>query len=75
MGEPTAAPESTRRNIVVAASVNLGEEDEILAAFQQAVLGVKSKAARIIMLSFARDAKVRDAVAAFLRDNQELLAA
>jgi len=63
------------RRKVLAASVNEPEEGEILLAFEQASFGNKSKAARVVLLAYARSAKVRDSVAAFLRDNLDILAA
>jgi len=63
------------RRKVLAAGVNEPEEREILSAFEQASFGNKSKAARVVLLSYARSTQVRDAVAAFLRDNLDVLAA
>lgn len=54
--------------------MNTDEEDEILAAFSKNGMAVKSQAARVVLLSYARSKKVRDAVAAYVRDNLQLLA-
>ena len=65
--------ERERREKVVAGSVNGPEELEILGSFEQAGFKVKSKAARVVLLSFARSVKVRDAVAVYVRENPDLL--
>lgn len=65
--------ERERREKVVAGSVNSAEEQEILDSFEQAGFKVKSKAARVVLLSFARSVRVRDAVAAFAKASPEVL--
>jgi hypothetical protein len=74
MGSPIIEQERDRRDRVVAGSVNDAEEREVLDAFEQAGFKVKSKAARVILMSFARSARVRDSVAAFARENPVVLA-
>lgn len=73
MGSPFIEQERDRRDLVVAASVNKPEETEVIESFEQAGFKVKSKASRVVLLSFARSAKVRDAVAAFVRENPLVL--
>jgi len=74
MVSPIIEQERDRRDRVVAGSVNDAEEGEIIGAFEQAGFKVKSKAARVVLLAFARSAKVRDAVAVFARENPVLVA-
>lgn len=74
MGSPPLEQERENRSRVVGGSVNEEEEREVLAAFQTAGIKVKSKAARVVLLAYARSTKVRDAVTAFIADNPVLLA-
>lgn len=74
MGSPFIEQERDRRDRVVAGSVNDAEEQEIIDSFEQAGFKVKSKAARVILLGFARSTRIRDAVAAFTRENPVVLA-
>lgn len=81
MPDETAAPEQVpmaappARSLTVGGSVSLDEQSEILAAFAQAGFRNKSIASRVLFLAFSRDARVRDAVAACIRENPSLLAA
>jgi len=75
MGSPPLEQDKDRRDRVVGGSVSLNEEAEILAAFDQAGLPNKSRAARAVFLAFSRSTKVRDAVSAYLRENIEVVAA
>jgi hypothetical protein len=80
--EKARAAEEARqetRSKVIGATCNTAEEEEIVEAFLSAGFKrnrdgspAKAGAARMILLAFARSVKVRDAVAAFLRENPEL---
>jgi len=75
MTGPSQEQERETKSRTVGGTVTPSEEVEILAAFGQAGMPNKSRAARAVLLGFSRSTRVRDAVAAFLRENLDVLAA
>lgn len=75
MTSPTQGQERETKNRTVGGTVTPAEEVEVLAAFDQAGMPNKSRATRAVLLAFSRSTRVRDAVASFLRENLDVLAA
>ena len=75
MASPSSEQERETKEKVVGGNVTPTEEGEILTAFDKEGLGVKSRAARAVLLAFARSPEVRRSVATFLRANMNILAA